>query len=44
MAHLAAFSTRSGDIPVSLILALGQFAIFAHQIERRVRNLLSYPD
>jgi len=38
MAHHAAFSSRSGDIPTTFILALGQFAIFAHQINRRNSN------
>jgi len=38
MAHLSAFSSRTGDLGVTLILALGQFAIFAHQIKRRDTN------
>ncbi|KIJ42417.1 hypothetical protein M422DRAFT_48255 [Sphaerobolus stellatus SS14] len=38
MAHLSAFSTRAGDIPSTLILTLGQFAIFAHQISRSSAN------
>jgi len=38
LAHLAAFRSRSGDIPTTLILALGQFAIFAHQIRRQDTN------
>ncbi|KAF8484306.1 hypothetical protein JB92DRAFT_1599467 [Gautieria morchelliformis] len=38
VAHLAAFSTRSGDIPLSLTVALWQYSIFVHQIHGHNTN------
>jgi len=37
-AYLAAFSYTTGDVPLTFMLVLGQFAIFSHQITRDNTN------